>query len=149
MKPFAIAMCCVALVVAPSAESQSLFGLTETRLRTAPDPFSLDGYSAVQAVWMLRRARFLQRLPAGEPTTAPETVVIESVRVVRAADADRAGERRYDLELNGRPLAWDELYILYDGRMTNLRLLFTYRNQRPVPGARYLIPETTGSGGTR
>ena len=117
MKSVAIAICCIALIVAPGAESQSLFGLSETRLRAAPDPFSLDAYSAVQAVWMLRRARFLQRIPTGDSGPAPETVVpetvkIESVRVVRVADADRAGERRYDLELNGRPIAWDELYIL-------------------------------------
>jgi hypothetical protein len=31
------------------------------------------------------------------------------------------------------------MYITYGGRLLNLQLLFTYRNQRPVPDAPFVL----------
>jgi hypothetical protein len=113
----------------------------DPRIKPAPEPFSLDAYSAVQAVWMLRRTRYLRLIAESDRAT---TVPVRSVRVTRVQeDPDPAppDEARYDILLNGTPLDWDNLYIYYNRRMINLRLLFTYRNQRPVPGDRFLLDE--------
>ena len=48
-------------------------------------------------------------------------------------------QSRYDIELNGEPLDWDHTYIEFGGEMVNLRLLFTYRNQGPVPDVPYRL----------
>lgn len=88
---------------------------------------------------MLARVGLLQRR---NPDGAPEIVPVRSVRVVFVGVKDEypEGHRlRYDLLLNGEPVEWDRLYIEYDGRMTSLQLLFTYRNQRPAPGIPYFL----------
>lgn len=113
-----------------------------------PEPFSLNAYDAVQALWMIRRARLLQqRLPHGEL----RTLAVREVRAV-LVDVDpeaptEALSRRYDLVVNGELLDWDNSYIEYGGRMVSVRLLFTYRNQHPPPGLLYHLPtDHTGSG---
>ena len=105
----------------------------------APDPFTLNGYDAVTAVAMIHRARLLQHW---DFHTAPSIVAVRSVRAYFVGvdlDAFEGHQERYDVELNGEPIDWDHTYIEYDGDMINLRLLFTYRNQRPVPDVPYRL----------
>lgn len=120
-----------------------IFGIREVELLPAPEPFTLDARTAIQASAMLRRSRFLQWYEV-DGESGPRTVVVDSVRAVvvdRDPDPSPPNRSRYDIILNGKPIDWDNLYVLYRGRMTNLRLLFTYRNQRPVPEDPYLIPD--------
>lgn len=105
----------------------------------APVPFSLNGYDALQAIAMIERERLLIRWNGGER----EIVVVESVEAVEVEplpEMPRNHRRRYDLRLNGEPLPWKEMYIRYGGEMLNLQLLFTYRNQRPVPDVPFVLP---------
>lgn len=107
-----------------------------------PEPFSLNAYDAVQAIWMIRRAGLLQRKT--DHPNRPEIVPVREVRGVFVGEDDEAPvpfERRsYDLLLNGEPLDWDRLYIKYGGRMVSLRALFTYRNQHPQTPPAYRLP---------
>lgn len=84
------------------------------------EPFAVMGYDAVQAVWMLRRAQFIQIV---EPDESRRTIWIREARVVKVAP------KLYTIYINGDPLDWDRSYIRYSNRMQNLRLLFSYRNQ--------------------
>ena len=113
-----------------------------------PEPFSLNAYDAVQALWMIRRARLLQqRLADG----ALRTLAVREVRAVLVGiDPEAPTEalsRRYDLLVNGEPLDWDNSFLEYGGSMVNLRLLFTYRNQHPPPALQYRLP-TDDAGST-
>jgi len=107
-----------------------------------PEPFTLNAYDAVQAIWMIRRAGLLQR-ETGEPNR-PEIVAVREVRGVFVGEDEDAAvpfeRRRYDLLLNGERLDWDSLYIKYGGRMVSLRALFTYRNQHPQTPPDYRTP---------
>ncbi|AFG36399.1 hypothetical protein [Spirochaeta africana] len=89
--------------------------------------FAVTGYDAVQAVWMLRRTTLIQQVdPPDSQSPGPlprRTVAVRQARVVKVAP------QLYTIYLNGEPLDWDHSYIRYNGRMTNLRLLFSYRNQ--------------------
>ncbi|MFW5644219.1 MAG: hypothetical protein ACOCYQ_09340, partial [Alkalispirochaeta sp.] len=98
----------------------------------APDPFSVNYYDARLAAAMIRRERLLiRRVGSGREIVPVRTIEIRDVGTdERLPETHR---RRYDLVLNGDPLPWDELYIEYGGRLLNMQLLFTYRNQRPVP----------------
>lgn len=99
----------------------------------APEPFSLNSYDVIDAVLLLRRVRFLQRW---DYESAPETVVVHTARSVHVGfdpDAYYAHQNRYSILLNGEPIDWDHLYVEYAGDMINLRLLYTYRNQKPPP----------------
>ncbi|MFW5729527.1 MAG: hypothetical protein ACOCYG_07670 [Spirochaetota bacterium] len=105
-----------------------------------PDPFSLSACDAASAVALIERARFLQ-LWGG--SGMPETVAVEEAKAVYIGtdeEAVPARRNRYDILVNGEPVDWRNTYVEYDGRMVNLRLLFTYRNQHPPPGLRYFIP---------
>ena len=64
---------------------------------------------------------------------------VQSVWIDFDPEAYENHQNRYDVELNGEPMDWDHLFIEYDGTMVNLRLLFSYRNQQPVPHVRYRI----------
>jgi hypothetical protein len=103
-----------------------------TAIYPAPEPFSVNYYDARLAMAMIRRERLLiRRVGSGR-----EIVPVRTIEIRDVGTDDRLPEthrHRYDLVLNGAPLPWDELYIEYGGRLLNLRLLFTYRNQRPVP----------------
>jgi hypothetical protein len=109
-----------------------------TTIWPAPDPFSLNGYDALQAMSLIRRAGLLvERTGEGR-----RTVVVESVDAVPAEPLPEypPGHRdRWDLLLNGEAISWDTLYVEYGGRLLSLRLLFTYRNQRPVPDIPYIL----------
>jgi len=107
-----------------------------------PEPFTLNAYDAVQAIWMIRRARLLQHETGRR--NRPEIVPVHEVRGVFVGEDEDAvvpfERRRYDLLLNGEPLDWDNLYIKYGGRMVSLRALFSYRNQHPQTPPDYLVP---------
>tara|TARA_B100000614_G_scaffold62730_1_gene55613 strand:+ start:1221 stop:1709 length:489 start_codon:yes stop_codon:yes gene_type:complete len=110
-----------------------------TTIYPSPDPFTLNGYDASQAIAVIRRAGLLIRRTGSER----EIVAVDSVAAVRAGTIDSyppAHRERWNLLLNGEPLDWDHLYIEYGGELLNLRLLFTYRNQRPVPDVPYRLP---------
>jgi hypothetical protein len=104
----------------------------------APEPFSLNGYDALQAMALIRRAGLLvERTGEGR-----RTVVVDSVDAVPAEPLPEypPGHRdRWDLVLNGEAISWDTLYVEYGGQLLSLRLLFTYRNQRPVPDIPYVL----------
>ncbi len=104
----------------------------------APEPFSLNGYDALQAMAMIRREGLLiERTGAGR-----EIVVVDSIEAVPVdpiAEYPPQHRERWDLLLNGEPLRWDSTYIEYGGRLLSVRLLFTYRNQRPVPDIPYIL----------
>ncbi|MEX2444182.1 MAG: hypothetical protein WD492_11275 [Alkalispirochaeta sp.] len=104
----------------------------------APEPFTLNGYDALQAMAMIRREGLLiERTGSGR-----EIVVVDSIEAVPADPVEEyppQHRQRWDLLLNGEPLRWDSTYIEYGGRLLSLRLLFTYRNQRPVPDIPYVL----------
>ncbi len=105
----------------------------------APDPFTLNSYDVIDAVWMIRRVRFLQYW---DYENRPETVTartVQSIPVGFDPNAYEGHENRYDILLNGEPIDWDHLYIEYGGEMINLRLLYTYRNQKPPPDLPYRL----------
>lgn len=100
---------------------------------TTPDPFTVNGYDARHAMALVRRAGLLIRDSGAGPR---EIVAVRSVEAVRAGSLPEMppGHRdRWDLLLNGEPLEWESMYIEYGGELLNLQLLFTYRNQMPVP----------------
>ena len=109
----------------------------------SPEPFTLNGYDAVQAVWMIRRVGLLlHETPGGTAEIIPirETADVRAVHV--GTDPDAPGpqhQERYDIVINDEPLDWDNTFIRYGGRMINLRALFTYRNQIPPDGLRYRL----------
>lgn len=86
---------------------------------------------------MIRRAPALLRVGEDGTRTIVPVASVRSVWIGVNHEAFANHQNRYDLELNGEPLDWDHLFIAYAGSMVNLRLLFTYRNQKPVPDVRY------------
>ena len=103
------------------------------------EPFSIGSYDAIDAVWLIRRARFVQYW---DHESRPETIrvrTVESVWVAFDPDAYEGHQNRYDVVLNGEPLDWDHTYVEYGGEMINLRLLYTYRNQKPPPDVPYRL----------
>jgi hypothetical protein len=125
----------LASLAAVSIHAQSWESLAP--ILPAPDPFTLNSYDAISAVLMIRRVPALLRISADG---SQEIVPVRSARSVWVGfnpDAYEAHQNRYDVELNGEPLNWDSTFIEYDGRMVNLRVLFTYRNQQPVPAVRF------------
>ncbi len=105
----------------------------DTRL-PAPEPFSLSGRDAVEAIALLRRVGFLSVVDTW--TGSMVTVAVEEVwaEFLGLDESFPPGHhRRFDLVVNRRGIDWERTYIRYDGRQLLLRQLFTYRNQRPVP----------------
>lgn len=97
----------------------------------APEPFTVDAYSAVQIIAMLKRVGLIEIRQA---TAKPEIVAVLRVWAVPAGEIATyppGHRRRYDIVLNGSPIDWDHAFIAYDQGMVNLRALFTYRNQYP------------------
>ncbi len=112
-------------------------------IHESPEPFTLNGYDAIQAVWMIRRAGLLLY---EVPGSRGEIIPIRSRDDVRAvhvgSDPDASGPQhreRYDIIVNGEPLDWRNTFVRYGGRMVNLQALFTYRNQTPPEGLRYRL----------
>ncbi|MFW5783533.1 MAG: hypothetical protein ACOCY8_03340 [Spirochaetota bacterium] len=105
----------------------------------APRPFTLNSYDVIDAVWLLRRVRFVQWW---DYENRPETIAVERVRSVWVdynPNAYEGHRNRYDIELNDEPIDWDHIYVEYDGDMINLRVLYTYRNQQPAPDVPYRL----------
>jgi hypothetical protein len=125
-----------AAAVQPAHADLSSEGLSG--LYRSPEPFSVNEYDVVQALWLLRRARLLIQLgPNGERTIVPVRNVEAVTAVYIGTDPEAPGpqhEDRYDIILNGDPLDWANTYIRYNNRMVNLQALFTYRNQLPESG---------------
>jgi len=122
-------------VRAPAQDS----GPWQAPIVTAPEPFTLNSYDVIDAVWMIRRARFLQYW---DYENRPEIVTartVQSVPVGFDPNAYEGHQNRYDILLNGEPVDWDHLYIEFGGEMINLRLLYTYRNQKPPPDLPYRL----------
>ncbi len=112
----------------------------EPPLVPSPVPFTVNSYDAIDAVRLIWRVGLLQYRYADGST---RIVPVESVRSYWAGFDPQAYENhqnRYDLLLNGEPIDWGNLFLLYNGEMINLQLLYTYRNQRPVPEVRYRNP---------
>jgi hypothetical protein len=105
----------------------------------SPEPFSLSARDATHAIALIRRVGLLQWWD-GE--SRPRTVAVRQVyarQVGYNPDAYERHRERFDLVLNNEPLDWDHLYIAYDEDVLNLRLLYTYRNQQPVPDVPYRL----------
>lgn len=105
----------------------------------ASSPFSLNSYDVIDAVWLIRRAGFLQRW---DYESRPETVAVRTVESVWSGYDPNAYEghrNRYTILLNGAPADWNHLYVEYAGDMLNLRILYTYRNQKPPPNVPYRL----------
>lgn len=106
----------------------------------APEPFTLNSYDVIGAVLRIRRSRLLLERRADG---LPRIVAVESARsewVGYDPDAFENHRNRYTVVLNGEPIDWDLLYIEYGGEMVSLRLLYTYRNQQPIPSIPYRLP---------
>lgn len=112
-------------------------------LYRSPEPFSVNEYDVVQALWLLRRARLLIQVgPDGDRTIVPVRDVAAVRAVYLGTDPEAPGpqhEDRYDIVLNGEPLDWANTYIEYNNRMANLQVLFTYRNQLPEAGLPFYL----------
>ena len=105
----------------------------------ASDPFTLSSYDVIDAVWLIRRSEYLLWW---DYESRPQTVTIASVQSFWTGydpDAYEGHQNRYSILLNGKPIDWDHLYVEYDGDMLNLRLLYTYRNQKPPPDLPYRL----------
>jgi hypothetical protein len=106
----------------------------------SPLPFSLNSYDVIDAVWMIRRARVLLYRYADGSVEPIRVRTASSVWIGYDRKAYEGHRNRYDVLLNGEPLDWGNTYIEYDGEMLNMQLLWTYRNQRPVPDVPYRLP---------
>lgn len=95
-------------------------------------------YDAQHVAALIRRAGLLvHRDPTGRTT-----VLVRSVEIVEVEPLESmppAHRRRWDIVLNGTPLDWPNTYIERGGKLVNLQLLFTYRNQRPVPDTPFVL----------
>lgn len=105
-----------------------------------PEPFSLDAYSAVQIIAMLKREHLVELRQDGG---RPRIVAVRTVYAVPAGviAAYPAGARlRYDIVLNGTRIDWNNTFIDYGEGLANLRALFTYRNQYPPADLLLRVP---------
>ncbi len=103
------------------------------------EPFTLNSHDVIHAVLMIRREPALLRVGDDGARSIVPMRSVRSVWVDFDPDAYEDHQNRYDIEMNDEPLDWDHLFIEYDGSMVNLRLLFTYRNQQPVPDVQYRV----------
>ncbi|MBB6479402.1 hypothetical protein [Spirochaeta isovalerica] len=111
-----------------------------------PEPFSVDGRSAIYCINLLRTNPFLEyRDQMGRSS-------ILTVRTVWSWFLDfdetypEGHQLRYDIIVNSEPLDWDNCFIEYGGEMINIRLLFTYRNQYPPGGLDYRVSKSEEKG---
>lgn len=130
-----LALCLPCLVWAQEARAEDW----DPPLVPSYEPFSLNSYDVISAVLLIRRARFLQYW---DHESRPEIVTVrsaESYWVSYDPDAYEAHQNRYSIMLNGQPIDWNHLYVEFGGEMLNLRLLYTYRNQKPPPDLPYRL----------
>ena len=119
-------------VIGGFADNQEVSGLLPS-----PQPFTLNLYDARMAKAMLERVGLVQVEKDG---SSSRIVKVKEVRIVHTGENTSLPEPhriRFNLELNGSPLDWNNIYIKYNSKMVNMRALFTYRNQRPVPEGPY------------
>ena len=110
--------------------------------RTGPpypayEPFTLNSYDVIQAVLMIRRSVALLHVDQDNNRTILPARNVRSVWVGFDPDAFETHQNRYDVLIDGTPLDWDHTYIEYSGELVNLRMLFSYNNQRPMPDTIY------------
>ncbi len=113
---------------------------TDSFIVPGPEPFSVDAFSAIQLIAMLKRVGLLE-VYVGK--LRPDIVAVKTVWAIPVGinSAYPVGHRRrYDIVLNGSRIDWDNTYIFYDEAMTNLRALFTYRNQYPPKDLQLSVP---------
>jgi len=108
-----------------------------SRLLPVPEPFTLNWYDALTAAAMLRRVGFVELYTDNDSYRIIKVLTVRIVEAGRDPGLPDPYQARYDLLLNGRPVDWHHTYIEYNFRMVNLGMLFTYRNQRPVPDIPY------------
>ncbi|MFP4385089.1 MAG: hypothetical protein ACLFST_05000 [Spirochaetia bacterium] len=109
-------------------------------IQPVPEPFSLNFYDARQAAAVISRALFLVRRIQEKRIT----VRVNSVEIYfeeKDVSMPVGHQYRFNLLVNGEALDWEDTYVEYNGKMTNLRLLFTYRNQHPPSGLLYHLHE--------
>jgi hypothetical protein len=119
MKRLVVFVIFIICICTSSGYSQD-FRFDPPELAGPRDTFAVMGRDAVKAVWMLRRAMFIQQL---QDDGSLQTVRVHRARIWQVA------EGLYTIYINGEALDWDSSYIYYDGQMRNLRVLFSYRNQ--------------------
>jgi hypothetical protein len=112
--------------------------------RTGPpypayEPFSLNSYDVISAVLMIRREFALVRVDEAGHTSILPVHSVRSVWVDFDPDAFENHQNRYDILLNDEPLDWNHTYIEYGGDLVNLKILFTYNNQRPFADVDYRV----------
>ncbi|MBN2658159.1 MAG: hypothetical protein JXR86_13950 [Spirochaetales bacterium] len=102
-----------------------------------PDPFSVDGRSALYCIALLRENPFLEQKDSNGASSVLKINTVWSYFLEFDESWPEGHQLRYDIIVNGSPLDWDNSFIEYGGEMINLRLLFTYRNQYPPSGLSY------------
>ena len=103
-----------------------------------PEPFSFSWRDARTLVSLLRRGERIVELVDGVRTTVVvEDVAVSEIEPFEALPGPH--RRRWQITVNGKQPVWTDTYISYEGRLVNVQLLFTYRNQRPLPDVPYTI----------
>ena len=134
-----VALLIGAALFAASAPGSFADNREESGLLPSRRPFTLNLYDARMAKAMLERVGLVQVEDGGNSS---RIVKVKTVRIVYVGEETGLPEPyryRFDLRLNGSPLDWNTTYIEYDFRMVNMRALFTYRNERPVPQGPYRL----------
>lgn len=139
--PLWVPLIAVLFLLIPTAQIKAEDQRDTWGLLPGPRPFTLNLYDARMAEALLERVGLI------EVRTGPDSTRIVKVRRVRIEYVAKNPElpepyrKRFDIRLNGRPLDWNKTYIEYDFRMVNMKMLFTYRNERPVPNVPYYFHE--------
>jgi len=104
-----------------------------------PKPFTLNYYDALQAEAFIQREMLLVIFTGKKRWTEK---VNESQVVFHSVDPKMppGHKARFDIVINGTPIDWKNTFMEYNGEMINLKLLFTYRNQRPLDDLLYRFP---------
>ncbi len=121
------------LLLTAAVSSQETGGI----IVPSPEPFSLNSYDVRHAAALLKRALLFE---VRDERGARKTIAVKTIRIYISGyneDGMLGRKIRYDIEVNGSPLDWDNSYIEYEGKMMNLRALFTYRNQYPPDNIQY------------
>lgn len=116
--------------------------VASARLLPASEPFTLNLYDAQMAKALLWRVGMVEVRNGANST---RLIKVEKVRIEYVAintELPEPFQKRFDIRLNGHALEWNKTYIEYDFRMVNMRMLFTYRNERPVPNVPYYLNES-------
>ena len=98
---------------------------------SGPEPFSLDGGSAIYCIHLLKTVRFFELRDENGKSEIVNVETVWSWFLEYDEEFPEGYRKRYDIIVNGSALDWDNSFIEYGGEMINLRLLFLYRNQHP------------------